>query len=188
MKEHQEIAGDKGVFGMWLYIMSDCVLFAALFASYALLHTATFGGPTPKDLVDLPFVLIETMLLLTSSFTAGLSVIATNVRHVLAALVATLTLGVAFVSMEAYEFMHLLAEGHGPATSAYLSSFFTLVGTHGLHVTLGSVWLVALLVYVYSKGLTVHSKRRIFAFSLFWHFLDIVWIGIFTFVYLFALL
>lgn len=194
MSEHrakEKIADDKGVFGMWLYIMSDCVLFAALFASYAVLLHATYGGPDASDLVSLPFVLVETMLLLTSSFTAGFAWLyaeAGNKIKTLYALLATLLLGVAFVSMEAYEFVKLIGEGHGPSASAYLSSFFALVGTHGLHVTLGMVWLMALMAYLYTKGITVHGKRRVMAFSLFWHFLDIIWIFIFTFVYLFGLL
>jgi cytochrome o ubiquinol oxidase subunit 3 len=188
------------VFGFWVYLMSDCVLFATLFATYAVLQDATFGGPTAAELFSLPFVLVETLILLTSSFTVGLAAylaskaqksqhsrpLKTPALQTFLALLATLVLGVAFLSMELYEFAHLIAEGHGPAANAFLSSFFTLVGTHGLHVLFGALWMVVVMAHVLTKGLTAASVRKITIFSLFWHFLDVIWIFIFTFVYLFG--
>jgi len=188
----QENTNEKVTFGFWVYLMSDCVLFAALFAAYAVLRGETFGGATIAEITDLPFVLGETFILLTSSFTAGLTVFfATRSKKSLQtffALAATLVLGAAFLFMEISEFRHLIAEGDGPARSAFLSSFFTLVGTHGLHITLGILWGTVLLGYMLAKGLTAATTRRLVLFSLFWHFLDIVWIFIFTFVYLFGAL
>jgi cytochrome o ubiquinol oxidase subunit 3 len=180
---------EKVTFGFWVYLMSDCVLFAALFAAYAVLHTATFGSPAASDLFSLPFVLTETLILLTSSFTCGLALLAFEKRvkgAVTLALVTTLFLGLAFVAMELYEFHSLLIDGHGPSTNAFLSSFFTLVGTHGLHVTLGSLWLIVLLAHLAYRGLTEGVGRKLACFALFWHFLDIIWIFIFTFIYLFG--
>ena len=141
-KEHTE---DKVVFGFWVYLMSDCVLFAGLFATYAVLQSATFGGPSIAELASLPFVLTETMILLTSSFTVGLALLAAHHRKKYLALVAlgvTLLLGLSFLGMEVQEFSHLIAKGEGPSRSAFLSSFFTLVGTHGLHVFFGSLWML----------------------------------------------
>ncbi|MEK7612779.1 MAG: cytochrome o ubiquinol oxidase subunit III [Patescibacteria group bacterium] len=182
---------DNAVFGFWVYLMSDCVLFAGLFATYAVLQGATFGGPTIYDLANLPFVFIETILLLTSSFTVGVALLAAH-RHkqsvTLAALTVTLVLGLAFLGMELKEFAQLLAEGSGPAQSAFLSSFFTLVGTHGAHVLVGSLWMLALIVAITLRGLGHSNLRKLVCLSLFWHFLDIVWIFIFTFVYLFGAL
>lgn len=180
---------DKVHFGFWVYLMSDCVLFAALFATYAVLQGATFGGPTAYDLFNLPFVLVETLILLTSSFTIGLAVVAAKARNkqsVLIALAATFVLGLAFLGMEVYEFWHLIAAGEGPATSAFLSAFFTLVGTHGLHVALGAVWMAVVGAHIWLNGLTPASVRKLGILSLFWHFLDVIWICIFTFVYLFG--
>ncbi|MDB5195455.1 MAG: putative cytochrome o ubiquinol oxidase chain cyoC [Parcubacteria group bacterium] len=176
-------------FGLWVYIMSDCVLFASLFAAYAVLHTETAGGPAAAALFDPHFVLIETLVLLTSSFTCGLAVLAAerkNVRGVWAALVATLLLGGAFLAMELTEFGNLIAAGNSPQASAFLSAFFTLVGTHGLHIFIGGLWMLALLMHVAIRGITKGTSRGILYFSLFWHFLDIVWICIFSLVYLFG--
>jgi len=181
----------KAGFGMWIYIMSDCVLFAALFATYAVLNGQTFGNATPKEIVDLPYALLETLVLLTSSFTCGLALIASQKNKkdwMLGLLFATFLLGATFVGLEAHEFSKLISEGHGPQQSAFLSSFFALVGTHGLHVSIGLLWLLILMIYVAIKGLSERGKEKLFLFSLFWHFLDIVWICIFTFVYLFGLL
>jgi len=180
---------DKVTFGFWVYLMSDCVLFAGLFATYAVLRTATFGGPAIDSIVDLPYVLGETLLLLTSSFTMGLAMLAAHAgkKHLtLAALTATLMLGLGFLTMEVYEFAHLLGAGHGPGTSAFLSSFFTLLGTHGLHVALGSVWMLVVMAHVYVRGLVGGTRSKLMCLGLFWHFLDIIWIFIFTFVYLFG--
>lgn len=187
--KHLEHIQDKVLFGLWVYILSDCVLFAGLFATYAVQQSAVFSGPTPGDIVSLPFVLIETLILLTSSFTCGLAVLAgyQNKRGLtLGALAATLILGLSFLGMELYEFSHLVREGHTWATSGFLSSFFTLVGTHGLHVALGSVWLLVLMAAIIVRGATPRTQTKLLAFSLFWHFLDIIWIFIFTFIYLFG--
>lgn len=186
---HDTHKEDIVLFGLWVYILSDCVLFAGLFATYAVQHTATFGGPTMQALVNLPFVLTETLLLLASSFVCGLAVLAgykKNKGLTLALLTTTLVLGLSFVGMELYEFRHVLLEGNGWQQSAFLSSFFTLVGTHGLHVTLAIVWLIALMTSIAMRGIHAGSMRKLLAFSLFWHFLDIIWIFIFTFVYLFG--
>ena len=176
-------------FGLWVYIMSDCVLFASLFAAYAVLHTETAGGPGGAELFDRTFVLIETLVLLASSFTCGLAVIFAQRRNVLGmwtALTATLLLGGTFLAMELKEFGSLVATGHGWSTSAFLSSYFTLVGTHGLHIFVGLLWILALFVYTAVRGVNEKTGRRVLYFSLFWHFLDIVWICIFSFVYLFG--
>jgi cytochrome o ubiquinol oxidase subunit 3 len=189
---------DKVHFGFWVYLMSDCVLFAALFATYAVLQGATFGGPTAYDLFNLPFVLVETLLLLTSSFTMGIALVtasSTKGRHsgerrsvlpTLTALAVTLLLGLTFLGMEVYEFWHLVAAGEGPATSAFLSAFFTLVGTHGAHVAFGAIWMTVIGVHLWLYGITAGNVRKLTILSLFWHFLDVIWICIFTFVYLFG--
>lgn len=178
---------NKTVFGFWVYLMTDLVLFATLFATYAVLHNNTFGGPSGKDIFDMPFVLTETMLLLTSSFTAGLAMLAAYKKKkglALTLLGITFLLGATFLGMELYEFNHLVQEGHSWRESAFLSAFFTLVGTHGLHILSGLIWVSVLMAQVIRKGLTPHTTRRLTLFSLFWHFLDIVWIFIFTIVYL----
>ncbi len=175
------------VFGFWIYIMTDCLLFASLFAVYAVLHDNTFGGPGGKELFSLPFVLLETFILLISSFTAGLGMLSAHKgmkREVMLWFTITLLLGISFVGMEISEFIKLAHEGNDWTRSGFLSSFFTLVGTHGLHVFAGSIWILLLLVQMAMKGLTTTNLRRLACFSLFWHFLDIIWIFIFTFVYL----
>lgn len=182
---------DTVVFGLWLYILSDCVLFAALFATYAVQHTQTFGGPGAADIFGLEGALIETLLLLTSSFACGLALLAANAgkkRLTLAALGATLLLGLSFIAMELTEFGQFIAGGHTWQQSAFLSSFFTLVGTHGLHVAVGSLWMLVVMAHIFVQGLSAGAKRKLLAFSIFWHFLDIIWIFIFTYVYLFGLL
>lgn len=182
---------DRATFGFWVYLMSDCVLFAALFATYAVLRGATFGGPAIGSIVDLPYMLAETLLLLTSSFTVGLALLAAHKKRqtlTLVALAATLALGLGFLALEANEFIKLIGEGAGPGRSAFLSAFFTLLGTHGLHVALGSVWLVVLMAHVALAGLKEGTVTKLSCLGLFWHFLDIVWIFIFTFVYLFGAL
>lgn len=169
--------------------MSDCVLFAGLFAVYAVLQGATFGGPTPHELFHLLYVLVETILLLTSSFTIGLATLLAlrgSVRGTLAMLGVTLLLGLGFLGMEIHEFTAMIAEGAGPSRSAFLSAYFGLVGTHGLHVALGSLWMIVLMVYLAMRGFTPGNMRKLLCLGLFWHFLDIVWIFIFTFVYLFG--
>lgn len=178
-------------FGLWVYIMSDCVLFASLFAAYAVLHTETAGGPSAAMLFDHRVVLTETVILLASSFTCGMAVIAAYRRSrvgVWSMLLATLALGLAFLGLEISEFTRLIGSGAGPSTSAFLSSFFTLVGTHGLHIAVGCLWMLALLAFLLRRGVTETTARRLLYFSLFWHFLDVVWICIFSFVYLFGFL
>lgn len=181
-------ADAKALFGFWIYIMSDCLLFASIFAAYAVLHTSTYGGPSAHQLFSMPFVLTETIILLTSSFTYGLVTLYAHHHNdkskVIFWLVITILLGVAFLTMEVTEFSKLIHEGSGPGRSAFLSSFFTLVGTHGLHVTAGLLWMGSLLAQVMRHGITSITVRKLSCLGLFWHFLDIVWIFIFTIVYL----
>jgi cytochrome o ubiquinol oxidase subunit 3 len=173
--------------GFWVYLMTDCLLFASLFATFAVLRGATADGPSGKDIFELPMVLAETIILLASSFTCGLALLGIksgNLRQIVIALGATYVLGVAFLTIELSEFAKLLSEGHGPRQSAFLSAFFTLVGTHGLHITVGLIWLVTLAAVLVRRGLTAKVSRQLTLFGLFWHFLDLVWIFIFTVVYL----
>ncbi|WOB11070.1 cytochrome o ubiquinol oxidase subunit III [Piscinibacter gummiphilus] len=173
--------------GFWLYLMSDCLIFAVLFATYAVLGRSYAAGPSGADLFDLNLVAINTGLLLLSSITYGFAMIGAQnkrKRQVLGWLAITGLLGLGFLGIELYEFAHLIHEGAGPQRSAFLSSFFTLVGTHGLHVTFGCIWLVTLMVQVSKHGLIAENQRRLMCLSMFWHFLDVVWIGVFTFVYL----
>ncbi|WP_349741868.1 cytochrome o ubiquinol oxidase subunit III [Roseateles cavernae] len=177
--------------GFWLYLMSDCLIFAVLFAVYAVLGRSYAAGPSGADLFDLQLVAVNTAMLLFSSITYGLAMIAMQhgrKRGVLTWLAITGLFGLAFLGLELYEFHHLIAQGATPQRSAFLSAFFTLVGTHGLHVTFGIIWLLVLMVQVNKLGLTVENKRRLMCLSMFWHFLDVVWIGVFTFVYLMGVL
>jgi len=188
--EHHD-DGSKTTFGFWIYLMSDCLIFSVLFATFAVLSKATAGGPDGKELFDLSFVLVETMLLLISSFTFGVAMLnmqAGNKGKVLGWLFITFLFGAGFVGMEVYEFHHLVTEGYGPDRSAFLSAFFTLIGTHGLHVTFGLIWIVIMMDMVRRQGLDGFNKRRLQCLSLFWHFLDIIWICVFTFIYLFGAL
>lgn len=178
---------DKTYFGFWTYLMTDVVLFATLFATYAVLRGGTANGPSGRQIFDLPFVLIETIILLTSSFICGLALMAARQgkRSLSGVLLATtFVLGATFVGMELSEFITLANEGHDWQVSAFLSAFFTLVGTHGLHITAGLLWLIVLGVQMARFGLSNSVLRRITLFSMFWHFLDVVWIAIFTIVYL----
>ncbi len=178
---------DMQTFGFWLYLMSDLIIFATLFATFAVLGRNYAGGPTGKELFELPYVLGETLLLLFSSVTYGLVMLAVHngmKKWVLIGLAVTFLLGLGFVSMEIHEFHGLIAEGHGPDVSAFLSSYFTLVGTHGTHVTFGLIWMAVMIGQVAVKGLTIPVQSRLMRLSMFWHFLDIVWIGIFSIVYL----
>jgi cytochrome o ubiquinol oxidase subunit 3 len=177
--------------GFWLYLMSDCLIFAVLFAMYAVLGRSYAAGPSGADLFDLPLVAVNTAMLLLSSITYGFAMIAMQhgrKQGVLGWLAVTGLFGLAFLSLELYEFAHLIHEGAGPQRSAFLSAFFTLVGTHGLHVTFGSIWLVTLMLQVRKHGLIPANQRRLMCLSMFWHFLDVVWIGVFTFVYLMGVL
>jgi cytochrome o ubiquinol oxidase subunit 3 len=177
--------------GFWLYLMSDCLIFACLFAVYAVLGRNYAGGPTGAQIFDLPVVAVNTSLLLLSSITYGFAMLTMQggrLRPTLGWLAVTGLLGAGFIALELREFAHLIAEGAGPQRSAFLSSFFTLVGTHGLHVSLGIVWLVTLMVQLARHGLIAENRRRLFCLSMFWHFLDVIWIGVFTVVYLMGVL
>jgi cytochrome o ubiquinol oxidase subunit 3 len=173
--------------GFWFYLMSDCLIFACLFAIYGVLGRSYAAGPSGADLFDLKLVAINTSLLLFSSITYGfamLEMLKKRVGGTLVWLAVTGLLGAGFIGIELYEFAHMIHEGAGPQRSAFLSSFFTLVGTHGLHVSFGIIWLVTLMVQVGKHGLIPENRRRLLCLSMFWHFLDVVWIGVFTFVYL----
>ena len=173
--------------GFWIYLMSDALIFATLFATYGVLATAYAGGPTGAELFDLRLVAANTALLLFSSITYGMAMLdiqAGKVRGVQVWLAVTGLLGAAFLGVELYEFAHLIAEGATPQRSAFLSGFFTLVGTHGLHVLFGLIWIAVMLVQVGQRGLGVENQRRLTCLGMFWHLLDVVWIGVFTFVYL----
>ncbi|KRC25071.1 cytochrome o ubiquinol oxidase subunit III [Acidovorax sp. Root219] len=177
--------------GFWLYLMSDCLIFAALFATYGVLGRSYAAGPTGAQLFDLPLVALNTAFLLLSSITFGFAMLQKQQNKVggtLAWLAITGLFGLGFLGLELYEFHHLIHQGAGPQRSAFLSAFFTLVGTHGLHVTFGLVWLVVLMLQIKKHGLIHENKRRLMCLSMFWHFLDVVWIGVFTFVYLMGVL
>ena len=188
VSEHVEAAVDSTkTLGFWIYLMTDCVLFAGLFATYAVLGHESAGGPTGKDLFDLSYVLKETGILLASSFTCGLATVAMQANRragVLAWLGLTAVLGLVFLGMEVGEFRHLVGIGAGPDASAFLSSFFTLVGTHGTHVALGVIWMLVVIAQVAKAGLNGTMRTRLVLLGLFWHFLDLIWIGVFSFVYL----
>lgn len=180
-------ADEMTSFGFWMYIMTDCLLFATIFAVYAVLRPSTYGGPGPAQLFSLPYVLNETFLLLGSSFTFGLAMLAQKEgrRNLLLAMMATtFLLGSGFIALELREFSHLIAEGNSFTSNAFLSGFFGLVGTHGLHVFCGLVWMGTLMVQIALRGTTPLIQRKLNCLSLFWHFLDIIWIFVFTFVYL----
>ena len=189
-EHHHHDDTDITVFGFWTYLMSDLILFGTLFIAFAVLSShIPAGTPSPKELFGdtLGFVLTETFALLISSVTFGFAVLASykkNVNQVILWLIVTFLFGASFIGMELYEFNHLVHAGHGPSHSAFLSAFFTLVGTHGIHVTSGLVWMIILMYQIKKNGLTVANTRRLACLSLFWHFLDIVWICVFSVVYL----
>ncbi len=173
--------------GFWLYLMSDCLIFAVLFATYAVVGRNYAAGPSPADLFDLKLVAINTAMLLFSSITYGFAMLQMErgaKAETLFWLGITGLFGLAFLGLELYEFYHLIHEGATPQRSAFLSAFFTLVGTHGLHVTFGIIWLITLMVQVSKRGLIPENRRRLMCLSMFWHFLDVVWIGVFSVVYL----
>lgn len=183
----QKAEDSKTIFGFWVYLMTDCVLFASLFATFIVLRNNTNGGEPGSELFSMPFVLAETLILLTSSFTCGLAMLAVQQRkkqHVQIWLAITAALGLAFLAMELYEFVHLIHEDNSWQRSGFLSAFFTLVATHGLHITIGLIWMVTMIVRIAKVGLTHNSVRKLTMLSLFWHFLDVVWIFIFSIVYL----
>ena len=179
------------LFGFWLYLLSDLMIFACLFAAYGVLGRNYAAGPSGADLFDLRLIALNTAILLVSSITYGFAMIAMQRRRARATigwLVATGALGLGFLAIELYEFHHLIQLGAGPQRSAFLSSFFALVGTHGLHVLFGVIWLAVLCVQIHRHGLTLTTVRRVACLSMFWHFLDVVWIGVFSFVYLMGVL
>lgn len=174
-------------YGFWIFLLSDFIMFSGFFAGYAVLVGNTAGGPGGRELFELPLVAAETALLLTSSFACGLAGIATLARNRIwfqVAMAATALLGAAFLALELYEFHNLIVAGNGPGRSAFLSAFFALVGCHGLHVALGLVWLTTMMAQVWAKGFRDDICRRIACFSLFWHALDIIWVALFTVVYM----
>ncbi|RJE85769.1 cytochrome o ubiquinol oxidase subunit III [Paracoccus onubensis] len=184
---HHHEEGASTNIGFWVYLMSDCLMFAVLFATFGVLHGSYAAGPGPQDLFDLKLVAVNTAMLLLSSITYGFAMLSMAQGHKSATLRwlgITLVFGLCFLGIELYEFNHMIHEGAGPQRSAFLSAFFTLVGTHGLHVTFGSLWLVVLMVQVAQRGLIPANQRRLLCLSLFWHFLDMIWIGVFTLVYL----
>lgn len=189
--DHPHEPGSATLFGFWIYLMSDALIFATLFATYGVLSGSTAGGPPAREIFELPLVALNTGILLVSSITYGFAMIAMQegrLRGTQGWLVVTGLLGAAFVGVELYEFGELIHEGATPQTSAFLSGFFTLVATHGLHVTFGIIWLVVMLVQLNQRGLHPENQRRLMCLSMFWHFLDVVWIGVFTFVYLLGVL
>jgi len=191
LEEQAHPEGHSTMLGFWIYLMSDCLIFAILFACYAVLGGNYAAGPAPKDLFELPLVALNTAMLLFSSITYGFAVLQMQqgkVRGTQLWLAITGLFGLAFLGIELYEFHHFIEIGATPQRSAFLSAFFTLVGTHGLHVTFGTVWLVTLMVQLGKHGLIAANKRRVMCLSMFWHFLDVVWIGVFTIVYLMGML
>jgi cytochrome o ubiquinol oxidase subunit 3 len=189
--EHDHPEGMSTMLGFWIYIMSDCLIFAILFATYGVLGANYAAGPAPKDLFELPTVAVNTAMLLMSSITYGFAMLSMeegNQRSMQIWLALTGLFGLAFLGIELHEFHTLIEAGATPQRSGFLSAFFTLVGTHGLHVTFGLIWLVTLMVQVGRHGLIAANKRRLMCLSLFWHFLDVIWIGVFTFVYLLGML
>jgi cytochrome o ubiquinol oxidase subunit III len=185
--DHGHIDQDElKVLGFWFFLITDVLIFASLFATYAVLRNNTNGGFTAAEF-DVPTFVISTFLLLFSSFTSGLAVLEMNKgnkRGLIGWLIVTLVLGAIFVGLEIHEFSVMVEEGATISTSAFLTAFFTLVGTHGLHVSFGILWITGLIVQLYRKGITSTTKRKITIASLYWHFLDAVWIFIFTIVYL----
>ena len=184
-------APSSTMLGFWIYIMSDTLIFAVLFATFGVLSHSFAGGPTAREILELPTVAVNTAMLLISSITCGFAMLAMEKgdrSRTLLWLAVTGIFGAIFVGLELNEFAGLIAEGAGPQRSGYLSAFFTLVGTHGTHVTVGIVWLLTLMVQVATRGLGAANRRRLMCFSMFWHFLDVIWIGVFSYVYLLGVL
>jgi cytochrome o ubiquinol oxidase subunit III len=178
---------DKHIFGFWVYLMTDLIIFGVLFATYAVLQGNTFGGPSSRDLFSLSSALTDTLILLTSSFTCGLAMLAAQrgkANQTITWLTTTFILGGTFLALELTEFSGFVASGNSWTRNAFLSSFFTLVGTHGLHIAVGLLWIIISIIQIRIRGLTPAITSKITRFTLFWHFLDIVWIFIFTMVYL----
>ena len=189
--DHHHDSGQMTVLGFWLYLMTDCILFASLFATYAVLSGSFAGGPSGHDIFQLDFVAVETLFLLLSSITFGFAMLKMfdgKKAGVLGWLAVTFLFGAGFIAMEIYEFHHLIGEGFGPQRSGFLSAFFALVGTHGLHVTAGLIWMAIMMYQINKHGITPTAKTRMSCLSLFWHILDVVWICVFTVVYLLGVL
>lgn len=193
---HEHEHENHSAFGFWMYLMSDCILFGCLFASYAVLHGQFFGAPTFKELLnagDIEFSTVawETALLLLSSLAFGFAMLSahkSNKSGTLLWMVVAAVLGAGFLGLEIKEFIHLISKGATPESCAHWSAFFTLVGTHGVHVTIGLIWMLVLMVQVATKGVGSKMMPRLTCLSLFWHFLDIIWICVFSFVYLLSML
>jgi cytochrome o ubiquinol oxidase subunit 3 len=189
--EHHDHSASGTTLGFWIYLMSDALIFATLFATYGVLSTSYAGGPAPSQIFDLKLVALNTAMLLISSITCGMAMIAMEqgqVRSTQLWLAITGLFGAAFIGIELYEFTELIHEGATPMRSGFLSGFFTLVGTHGLHVFSGLIWIGVMLVQLGQRGLIMENRRRLMCLSMFWHLLDVVWIGVFTFVYLLGVL
>ena len=187
MEKHER--NDRTIFGFWIYLMTDLLMFAVLFAAFAVLSNNTFGALSIKDIFDPPNVLTETLILLTSSFTIGLAIIFANQKMKLPSiffLIITFLLGGIFLEIEFSEFIHIIEQGYSWQSSAFLSSFFTLVGTHGLHIISGLVWMGIIIIQIFRRGFTDGNLRKLTLLGMFWHFLDVVWIFIFSIVYLMA--
>jgi len=190
-EEHVHAEGSSTMLGFWIYLMSDCLIFAILFAVYGVLGANYAAGPAPKDLFELPLVAVNTSMLLLSSITYGFAILAMQngrIGQTQFWLAITAVFGLGFVGIELHEFAGMIHDGATPSRSAFLSSFFTLVGTHGLHVSCGLIWMATLMVQVAKHGLVEANRRRLMCLSMFWHFLDVIWIGVFTFVYLMGML
>lgn len=186
-EDHHDHSSNNNIFGFWIYIMTDCILFATLFATYIVLKDSTAGGVGLRGIFSMPFVLTETILLLFSSFTFGLALLFARDGKkcmMFKALGATTLLGVSFLGMELYEFRHLIHEGMSFSSNAAFSAFFTLVGTHGLHVFCGLLWMILTMVHLAKNGITQKTSTKLYCLGLFWHFLDVIWICVFTIVYL----
>ncbi|WP_040949928.1 cytochrome o ubiquinol oxidase subunit III [Gorillibacterium massiliense] len=194
-QEHEVHGHDHGhvnlealrIMGFWIFLVTDCLLFGSLFATYVVLQLHTNGGPGAKELFEMPGVIAETFILLTSSFTGGLAVLgmqAGKKNQLIGWLVVTAALGLCFIGLEVTEFVKLVNEGHTIASSSFLSAFFTLVGTHGVHVSIGICWMIALMIQLKRRGITPATRRKVTIVSLYWHFLDVIWIFVFTVVYL----
>lgn len=190
--KYSQIISNKTIFGFWLYIMSDCVLFASLFAVHAVLSNSFEDVYIiTKDIFKLTFVFIETLCLLCSSLSCSYSVIHANnmnAKKFQKWIILTLLLGLCFINMEIYEFYHLILNGYNPLINAFFSSFFILVGTHGIHVAVGIIWIIIMIIHLRREGFTDINLIRLQCFSLFWHFLDIIWICVFSEVYLIGVL
>jgi cytochrome o ubiquinol oxidase subunit 3 len=185
--DHAAAQESKKILGFWIFLVTDCLLFASIFATYVLLKTHTDGGPTAKELFSIPAFMTETVILLTSSFTSGLAALSMqsgNKKNLISWLVVTALLGAAFVGLEINEFAHMASDGATISRSAFLTAFFTLVGTHGCHVTFGIFWMIGLMMQLSKRGINTMSRRKVFIFSIYWHFLDVIWIFLFSVVYL----